>query len=228
MTQNNNPPRLKVRLKAAKKRSQSSRSWLERQLNDPYVHRAREEGYRSRAAYKLREIQEKFQLIRSGDCVVDLGAAPGGWTQVALEFAQGGCVVGIDLIPIEPIQGAILLQGDFTENQTLDDLMRHLPDTVDVVLSDMAASACGIPSVDHIRIMYLVELTLDFAQKVLKPGGHLVAKVLRGGTENQLLIALKKSFKKVVHFKPPASRKDSAEMYVIAMDFQSSGSSTHQ
>lgn len=223
--------RLKVRVKSSKKRTESSRKWLERQLNDPYVQQARSQGYRSRAAFKLLEIDAKFKILKPGKTVLDLGASPGGWTQVAVERVKiktnpKARVIGVDLTLMEPIAGATLLQGDFTHESVREEILSYLndsPDTsrkVDVVLSDMAAPACGIPSVDHTRIMLLLEEAHEFAQKVLAPGGVFVAKVLRGGTEASLLTTLKKSFKTVSHFKPPASRQDSAEMYVVAQGFR--------
>lgn len=208
-------------LKSRKKRTDSSRRWLLRQLNDPYVQEAKRQGYRSRAAYKILEINEKFKLIKKGQTIVDLGAAPGGWTQVALEkIGEKGKVVGIDLQPIEPIAGAYLIEGDFTEEEHQINLTNLLNGKVDLVLSDMAASACGIPEVDHARIMNLVELVFLFCQDHLKQGGAMVAKVLRGGTEITLLNQLKRSFQKVSHFKPQASRQESAEMYVVAMGYR--------
>jgi 23S rRNA (uridine2552-2'-O)-methyltransferase len=211
----------KVKLKSKKKRTESSRRWLLRQLNDPYVHKAKKEGYRSRAAFKLEEINAKYKLIKRGQTVVDLGAAPGGWVQLALKLVgPQGHVVGLDLQEIEPIPGSILVQGDFTDDAILAQLKAHIHSGVDVVLSDMAAPACGMSDVDHLRIMHLLELVFLFCQEVLKPGGHMVAKVLRGGTEAALLSQLKQRFAKVSHFKPASSRQDSAEMYVVAQGFR--------
>lgn len=228
MTQKGMPNRLKVRVKSKNNRTESSRRWLERQLNDPYVHLAKKEGFRSRAAYKLLEIDEKFKILKPGYVVVDLGASPGGWTQVAVERVKSqtntkGKVVGIDLTAMNEIPGATLLQADFTTQeaqQKLVDLLGSEEKKINVVLSDMAAPACGMSSVDHTRIMMLLEEAYLFACEVLAPGGSFVAKVLRGGTEATLLAQLKKSFQKVTHFKPPASRSDSAEMYVIALGFR--------
>lgn len=209
-----------VRLKTARCRTVSSQKWLTRQLNDPYVQKARIAGYRSRAAYKLIEIDDKFKILKKGSRVVDLGAAPGGWTQVVLErVGPQGFVAGIDLIAIEAVKGAIFLCGDFCDPQKVAELKVTLKKPVNIVLSDMAASSIGHPSTDHIRIMALAEAAFIFAQDILEEGGAFIAKVLRGGTEKELLQLLKKHFDKVVHFKPPASRADSAEMYVIALGF---------
>lgn len=212
----------KVRLQDGKKRTESSKKWLTRQLNDPFVAKARSEGYRSRAAFKLIEINQKYKVIKPGHVVVDLGAAPGGWTQIAVKcVGKDGLVLGVDLQEIEPVTGAILHQGDFREDNTLTWLRDQLGERqVNCVVSDMAAPACGMNDVDHIRIMHLVELTYEFAKETLKPGGSMVAKVLRGGTDTEILNALKKSFQKVMHFKPNSSRKDSAEMYVVATGFR--------
>jgi 23S rRNA (uridine2552-2'-O)-methyltransferase len=210
-----------VRLKTARGRSVSSQKWLMRQLNDPYVQQSKIDGYRSRAAYKLIEINEKFNILKAGFTVVDLGAAPGGWTQVALEkVGEKGVVVGIDLVPIEPIGSAHLICGDFCEEENLKALKSLLTGPVNVVLSDMAASSTGHPPTDHMRIMALAEEAFFFAQETLGKGGSFVAKVLQGGTEKELLQLLKKHFEKVCHFKPPASRSDSAEMYVVALGFR--------
>lgn len=212
---------LLVRLKTARGRSVSSQRWLMRQLNDPYVQRAKVSGYHSRAAYKLIEIDEKFKILKVGSKVVDLGATPGGWTQVALErVGPKGFVLGIDLIRMEPIDGAHFIHGDFCDPQVVEKLKNALNGHVDVVLSDMAASSIGHPQTDHLRIMALAEEAFAFAQEVLDRNGVFVAKVLRGGTEKQLLALLKKQFEKVLHFKPPASRADSAEMYVVAIGFR--------
>lgn len=211
---------LKVRLKSTQGRSTSSQRWLTRQLNDPYVRKAKAEGYRSRAAYKLIEIDDKFKFLKPGHVVIDLGAAPGGWSQVALERAGKGGVVGIDLILMDPLEGATFLCGDFTDPQTLQQLKEAVTAKVQVVLSDMAASSTGHPPTDHLRIMGLAEEAFEFAREVLAPQGAFVAKVLRGGTEADLLTQLKQHFTKVVHFKPPSSRQDSAEMYVVALGFR--------
>lgn len=211
-----------IRLKTARGRTVSSQRWLMRQLNDPYVQQSKREGYRSRAAYKLIEINEKFKILKSGCTVVDLGAAPGGWTQVALEkVGERGCVVGIDLTPVEPLGSAHLICGDFCDGDKMEELKAFLKGPAHVVLSDMAASSTGHPGTDHLRIMALAEEAFLFAQEVLAPGGSFVAKVLQGGTEKELLQTLKTNFEKVSHFKPPASRSDSAEMYVVAVGFRS-------
>jgi len=212
---------LHVRLKRSRGRTVSSQRWLTRQLNDPYVQQAKLSGYRSRAAYKLVEIDDKFKILKPGSKVVDLGAAPGGWTQVALErVGPKGFVIGIDLTPVEPIGEALLICGDFCDPQVLEALKASLKGPVNVVLSDMAAPSTGHPPTDHLRIIALAEEAFAFAQDVLEAGGFFVAKVLRGGTEKELLALLKKHFDKVVHFKPPASRADSAEMYVVAIGFR--------
>lgn len=219
----------KVKLKDHKKRTESSRKWLLRQLNDPYVTKAQESGYRSRAAFKLLEIEAKYRFLKPGMTVVDLGAAPGGWSQVASEKlkadtakgkALGSQIVAVDLSEMAPLNSVTILTADFTEESTIQAILEQVTGGVDVVLSDMAAPACGMTDVDHIRIMALVEAAYEFSCMVLKPGGTFVAKVLQGGTETHLLNRLKKSFAKVSHFKPAASRKDSAEMYVIAQGFR--------
>ncbi len=214
------PRALKERLKTGKHRTKSSRAWLERQLNDPYVRAAKSEGYRSRAAYKLREMDDKFRFLRQGSTAVDLGAAPGGWTQVLVERCGEGNVVGVDIQPMDPIPGAILLQLDFMEAAAPQAIRAHLHGSVDVVVSDMAAPATGHRETDHLRVMGLCECALEFACEVLKPGGTFLCKVLRGGTERALLETLKQRFGKVLHMKPPASRADSAEMYVIGLQFR--------
>jgi 23S rRNA (uridine2552-2'-O)-methyltransferase len=212
---------LRTRVKSARGRKVSSTRWLERQLNDPYVQKAKRMGYRSRAAFKLIELDDKFHFLTKGAKILDLGAAPGGWTQVALERAgKDARVVGIDLLEIEAIVGADLLQGDFLDDDAPERLRHHLDGPADVVLTDMAASATGHTQTDHLHIMVLLEAAVDFAAEVLAPGGAFVGKVLQGGTENQLLAALKRQFKVVKHAKPPASRSDSAEIYVVAMGFR--------
>jgi len=222
---------LHVRVKTARGRKISSQRWLQRQLNDPYVQKAQAMGYRSRAAFKLLELDEKYKFLAPGKNVVDLGAAPGGWTQVALKKVQveghgkKGHVVGIDLSEIEPIEGAILLQGDFLDVRMPDELKALLKGPVDIVLTDMAASSTGHPQTDHLKIMALAEAAYEFAYEVLAPGGTFVAKVLRGGTEGDLLKKLKLHFTKVGHSKPPSSRSDSAEMFVVALGFKGRPSS---
>ncbi len=215
------PRQSHVRVKTAKGRKLSSKLWLERQLNDPYVAKAKRLGYRSRAAFKLAEIDDKYGFLKPGGRVVDLGAAPGGWVQVALErVGRKGRVVGIDLQEIEPIAGAELLQGDFLDEDAPDRLRALLDGPADVVLSDMAAASTGHAATDHLRIMALAEAALDFALEVLAPGGAFVAKVLQGGSERSLLETMRRNFTRVAHVKPPASRKDSAELYVVAMGFR--------
>jgi 23S rRNA (uridine2552-2'-O)-methyltransferase len=217
--------RLKVRVKTGKTRSLSSKLWLERQLNDPYVERAKREGLRSRAAFKLMEIDDKYHLLKPGARVVDLGAAPGGWSQVAAKRVSGkggGHVVGIDLLAMLPISGVDVLHLDFLDPQAPDRLKALLGGPADVVLSDMAANATGHRKTDHLRIMALAEAAAEFAREVLGPGGAFLCKVLQGGTEGALLTQLKKDFAKVQHVKPPASRADSAELYLLATGFRAS------
>ena len=208
------------RLKTAKGRKISSTRWLERQLNDPYVRRAKAENYRSRAAYKLIELDERFGLLKGVKSVVDLGIAPGGWSQVVRRRAPQAKVVGIDLLPTEAIEGVTLLQMDFMEEAAPDRLKDALGGPVDLILSDMAANTVGHPQTDHLRTMALVEAGLDFAEGVLRPGGAFVAKVLAGGAELALVAQLKRQFATVKHAKPPASRKDSSEWYVVAQGFK--------
>ena len=215
---------LKQRLKTAKKRTLSSQKWLERQLNDPYVARAKREGYRSRAAYKLIETDDKYRLLKAGQRVVDLGAAPGGWSQVAARkvgSAEGrGRVVGIDLLPIEPLPGVEFITLDFLDPEAPDRLVALLEGPADIVMSDMAANATGHKKTDHLRIIGLAEAAAEFARAVLAPGGAFLAKVLQGGTEGALLADLKRDFAAVRHVKPAASRSDSAELYVLATGFR--------
>jgi len=215
---------LKQRLRTAHKRTLSSQKWLERQLNDPYVARAKREGYRSRAAYKLVEIDDKYRVLKHGGRVVDLGAAPGGWAQVAAQRVGAGegrgKVVGIDLLPVEPLAGATFLQLDFMAPEAPERLVELLAGPADVVLSDMAANATGHRKTDHLKIMGLAEAAADFARAVLAPGGAYLAKVLQGGTEGALLADLKRDFATVRHVKPAASRSDSAELYVLATGFR--------
>jgi 23S rRNA (uridine2552-2'-O)-methyltransferase len=207
-------------LRSSKKRTDSSRSWLIRQLNDPYVQKAREAGYRSRAAFKLLEIQEKFKLLKKGHRYLDLGAAPGGWCQVLAAHTFPEHVVGVDLQAMDPILGVTLVQGDLTEESMLHSLAAVSPGGWDGILSDMAAPACGIPSVDHLRIMGLLEIVLDFAQHQLKAGGFFIAKTLRGGVDQSLLQCVKQRFASVAHFKPASSRAASREMYLVARGFR--------
>lgn len=210
-----------TRLRTAEGRSTASQRWLTRQLNDPYVRAAKERGFRSRAAFKLLEMDERLKLLKPGMRVVDLGAAPGGWTQVAVEkVGTAGQVVAIDILPMDPVRGATVLQGDFQEQEAEDRTIAAMGGRADVVLSDMAPNTTGHQATDHLRIMALAEIALDFACRVLAPGGAFVAKVLQGGTEKAMLDALKRDFATVRHVKPPASRKDSAEMYVLATGFR--------
>jgi 23S rRNA (uridine2552-2'-O)-methyltransferase len=217
---------LKQRVKTARKRTLSSQKWLERQLNDPYVARAKREGYRSRAAFKLLEIDEKYHLLKPGQRVVDLGAAPGGWSQIAARkvgSANGkGRVVGIDLLPIEPMAGVEFVELDFLDESAPGKLIELLGGPADIVMSDMAANTTGHKKTDHLRIMALAEAAIHFAREVLAPGGAFVAKVFQGGTEGQLLADLKRDFATVRHVKPAASRADSAELYVLATGFRGS------
>lgn len=208
------------RIKTAKGRSASSIKWIQRQLNDPYVRRAQAEGYRSRAAYKLIELDERFHFLRGSRRVVDLGIAPGGWTQVVRKLCPQAAVVGIDLLPTDPIEGATILQMDFMAEEAPALLAEALGGPADVVLSDMAANTVGHPQTDHLRTMALVEAGCQFASEVLRPGGSYVAKVLAGGADNSLVAELKRLFATVKHAKPPASRKDSSEWYVIAQGFK--------
>jgi 23S rRNA (uridine2552-2'-O)-methyltransferase len=212
------------RLKTAKGRKVSSTRWLERQLNDPYVKKAKAEGYRSRAAYKLLELDEKFGLLKGVKAVVDLGIAPGGWSQVVRRRSPAAKVAGIDLLPTDPIDGVAILQMDFMDDEAPARLKQALGvDHADLVMSDMAANTVGHPQTDHLRTMALVEAGMEFATEVLRPGGAYVAKVLAGGADNNLVAQLKRHFATVKHAKPPASRKDSSEWYVIAQGFKGGG-----
>ncbi len=215
---------LKQRLKTARKRTLSSQKWLERQLNDPYVARAKREGYRSRAAFKLLEIDDRYHLLKPGQRVVDLGAAPGGWSQIAAARVGSlngkGRVVGIDLLEIEPMPGVEFIQLDFLDESAPQRLIDLLGGPADLVMSDMAANTTGHKKTDHLRIVGLAEAAIHFAREVLAPGGAFVAKVFQGGTENQLLADLKRDFAVVRHVKPAASRADSSELYVLATGFR--------
>jgi 23S rRNA (uridine2552-2'-O)-methyltransferase len=208
------------RLKTAKGRKISSTRWLERQLNDPYVRRANAENYRSRAAYKLLELDERFGLLKGVKKVVDLGIAPGGWSQIVRRRSPRAEVVGIDLLPTDAIEGVTILQMDLMDEDAPEKLKAALGGPADLVLSDMAANTVGHPQTDHLRTMALVEAGLEFAIGILRPGGAFVAKVLAGGTDALLLAELKRSFATVKHAKPPASRKDSSEWYVVAQGFK--------
>ncbi len=218
---------LRVRVKTAKKRTPASQRWLERQLNDPYVARAKREGWRSRAAFKLIEIDDKHHVLKPGQRVVDLGSAPGGWSQVAANrvgsAAGRGKVVGIDLLEVAPLPGVETITMDFLDAKAPARLTDMLGGGADVVLSDMAANATGHKKTDHLKIMGLAEAALDFAREVLAPGGAFLAKVLQGGTEHTLLADLKRDFATVRHLKPAASRADSAELYVLATGFRGAG-----
>lgn len=210
---------LAQRVRTAKKRSISSTLWLERQLNDPYVAEAKRQGYRSRAAFKLLELDDRFHLLKPGQRVVDLGAAPGGWTQVVVARTKGSRVVALDIGEMAPLAGAEVLRMDFLDDAAPDRLKAALGGPADLILSDMSPPATGHTTTDHLRIMALVDAALEFAVETLAPGGAFVAKVFQGGTEHQLLARMKTLFKTVRHAKPPASRKDSAEVYVIATGF---------
>jgi 23S rRNA (uridine2552-2'-O)-methyltransferase len=210
----------RVRVKTARSRSVSSANWLARHLNDPYVAAARAAGYRSRAAFKLKELDAKFGLLGQVERVVDLGAAPGGWCQVVKERRPKAAVVGIDLLPIEPITGVTLFQKDILDEDSEDVLRAALGGPADLVLSDMAANTVGHKATDHLRTMGLIETGLDMATRLLRPGGAFVAKVLAGGGDGTLTAMLKRSFTTVKHVKPPASRKESSEWYVVAQGFK--------
>ncbi|MFZ5791800.1 MAG: RlmE family RNA methyltransferase [Pseudomonadota bacterium] len=213
--------REKVRVKTAARRSVSSTLWLERQLNDPYVAEARRRGYRSRAAFKLIELDDRFHLIRKGARILDLGAAPGGWSQVAAERAGPGArVLAVDLLPMEPLPGVRILQLDFMAEDAPEKIRAALEGQADLVLSDMAAPTIGHARTDHLRIMALAEAAHAFAAEVLAPGGAFVCKLFQGGATKDLLDALKRDFAQVRHAKPPASRADSAEIYVVATGFR--------
>ena len=212
---------LSTRLRTAKGRSKASQRWLERQLNDPYVRAAQQKGLRSRAAFKLIEMDDKHGLLRPGARVLDLGAAPGGWTQVAVErTAPNGRVVAVDLLPMDPVPGATTIQGDFQDQAVADAALAALGGPADLVLSDMAPNTTGHGATDHLRIMALAELALDTALAALSAGGGFVAKVFQGGGERAFLDSLKRNFRAVRHVKPPASRKDSSELYVVATGFR--------
>jgi 23S rRNA (uridine2552-2'-O)-methyltransferase len=213
--------KLTVNVKTARKRSPASAEWLRRQLNDPYVQAAKQQGWRSRAAFKLLELDDRFHVIRRDARVIDLGAAPGGWTQVAIRRGAG-IVVGVDLLPMDPVAGATLLTGDFNDPAMPTRLIEVLGSKADLVLSDMAPNTTGHAATDHLRIMALAELAVAFAREVLAPNGSFVAKVFQGGSERAMLEALKRDFASVRHAKPPASRKESSELYVVATGFRGS------
>lgn len=208
---------VKQRVKTARNRSAQSARWLERHLNDPYVQRAQEDGFRSRAAYKLVELDEKFGFLKGRKAVVDLGVAPGGWAQVVRRRLPQAPVVGIDLLPVDAIEGVTLLEMDFMDDAAPDRLIAELGQMPDLVMSDMAANTVGHKQTDHLRTMGLVEAAADFAMEVLPPGGHFVSKAFAGGTDGPLLKLLRDNFKTVKNAKPPSSRKGSVEWYLVAM-----------
>lgn len=218
------PRVVKAKIKNRSGLKESSRRWLERHINDPYVQRSKAEGYRARSAYKLIEVDDRYHLLKPGMRVVDLGAAPGGWCQVAVARAMSlsgrPTVVGIDYLDMDPVPGATILKMDFLDDAAPAKLVEALGGAPDVVLSDMAAPTTGHRRTDQIRTMHLCEVAADFAISVLKPGGHFLAKTFQGGTEAELLDRLKKNFRAVHHVKPPASRDESAELYLLAKDFK--------
>ncbi|WP_213979683.1 RlmE family RNA methyltransferase [Sphingomonas sp. dw_22] len=209
-----------TRVRTARGRTPQSNRWLERQLNDPYVKKAKAEGYRSRAAYKLIELDEKFGFLKGSKRIVDLGLAPGGWTQVIRKRLPGAAVVGIDLLPVDPIDGAVILQMDFMDDAAPDLLIAELGGAPDLIVSDMAANTVGHPQTDALRTLGLVETALDFAIKTLQPGGAFVSKVFAGGADSQLVAEMKRNFATVKHAKPPSSRKGSVEWFVVAQGFK--------
>ena len=211
---------LRVRVKTARKRTAQSTRWLDRQLNDPYVKRAKADGFRSRAAYKLIELDERFTFLKGKRRVVDLGIAPGGWAQVIRRQVPKAAIVGIDLLPVDPIEGVMILQLDFMDDVAPERLSAALDGAPDLVLSDMAANTVGHPQTDALRTMGLVEAALAFAIDVLAPGGAFVGKVFAGGADTALVAEMKRNFTSVKHAKPPASRKASSEWYVVAQGFR--------
>lgn len=218
---------LTVRVKTAKFKKKSSNQWLARQLNDPYVAESKRQGYRSRAAFKLIQLDEKYKFLGKGKTIVDLGCAPGGWTQVAVQRNKGtGQVVGIDILETEPVVGATIIRQDFTEPDAADKLKALLKGEADIVMSDMAANTTGHQQTDHLRTINLVELGYEFAKEVLAPGGIFIAKVFQGGAEGTLLADVKKNFAKVGHFKPDASRKESPETYLVAQGYRGKSNSS--
>ena len=215
--------RAAVRVKAKNTRTESSRQWLQRHLNDPYVAAAQEEGYRSRAAFKLLQIDEKFKILKPGLRVVDLGAAPGGWTQVtakAIEGKKGSKLVALDILPMQAVEGAAFIQMDFMADDAPDKLKELLGGPADLVLSDMAPNTTGHAGTDHIRVMALAEMAAHFAIDILAPGGAFVCKFFQGGAEREVLNLLKQHFAKTKHAKPPASRSESSETYLVAQGFR--------
>ncbi len=217
----NTPRSLDVSLRTAKGRTKAQQLWLRRQLNDPYVQAAQMQGWRSRAAFKLMELDDRYSLIQRGGRVVDLGAAPGSWSQVVVKRGASS-VLGIDLLPIEPVSGVRFIQGDFNDPDMPERLRMEMGGQADLILSDIAPNTTGHAATDHIRIIAMAERALDFALQALAPGGSFVAKVLQGGSERVLLDSMKQAFATVRHAKPPASRKDSSELYVVAKGFRSS------
>ena len=203
---------------------ESSRRWLERHINDPYVQRSKQDGYRSRAAYKLIEINDRYKLLKKGQRIIDLGAAPGGWSQIAAAIVgspdEQPTVVGIDYLPVDPQPGVTMLEMDILDDSAPQKLIEALGGQPDIVLSDMAAPTTGHRRTDHLRTTHLCEVAADFAVSVLRPGGHFLTKTFQGGTENELLTLLKQNFKSVHHVKPPASRAESVELYLLARDFK--------
>jgi len=218
-----------VRLKSARKRTASSRQWIERQLNDPYVREAKDKGYRSRAAFKLLELDAKFRFLRKGARVLDLGAAPGGWSQVArARIGENGIVVAVDVLATEPIAGVTAIAADLLEPETLAQIKAALAGPADVVLSDMAAPTTGHRATDHLRTLALFEAALDAAEDILKQGGTFVGKVFQGGASGPLLARLKRDFSSVRHVKPPASRKESVELYLVATGYRGGADTEHR
>ncbi|MBW8708280.1 MAG: RlmE family RNA methyltransferase [Alphaproteobacteria bacterium] len=214
--------RVPVKIKKDRTRTQSSRAWLQRQLNDPYVAAARSKGFRSRAAFKLLELDEKFHFLKKGARILDLGAAPGGWSQVAAK--AGATVVAADVLEMEEIPGVTFFKADLTDAAVPAMLKQALDGPADIVLTDMAAPTTGHRATDHIRTIALVEIALEVAEDCLRPGGTFVGKVFQGGSSNELLVRLKKSFREVKHVKPPASRAESVELYVVALGFKAKSS----
>ena len=218
-----------VRLKSARKRTASSRQWIERQLNDPYVREAKDKGYRSRAAFKLLELDAKFRFLRKGARVLDLGAAPGGWSQVArARIGENGIVVAVDVLATEPIAGVTAIEADLLEPETLAQIKAALAGPADIVLSDMAAPTTGHRATDHLRTLALFEAALDAAEDILKQGGTFVGKVFQGGASGPLLARLKRDFSSVRHVKPPASRKESVELYLVATGYRGGADTEHR
>jgi 23S rRNA (uridine2552-2'-O)-methyltransferase len=213
-----------IKVKTAKRRSVSSTKWLSRQLNDPYYQLSKQEGYRSRAAYKLLEINQRFKLFKPGQRVIDLGAAPGGWSQIAYESISGskskGSIIAIDKLPMDPLEGVNILQKDFLDEDIYEVIKKTMGGKVDIVLSDMSPSTCGDEYTDHLRIIHLCEIAFEFSKKMLNSNGALIMKTFSGGSEGDLLSNIKKEFRYVKYFKPDSSRKESKEMYLIAQDYK--------